>query len=137
MSGAGARRPIVLVVDGNDETRNITLAVLGHHAYDTLQARTSGEALELAREHRPDLVLTEITLRLEDGWRLCSRLRADRRTAHIPVCFLTAITTTLARERSRAAGADCFLRKPYRVRELVEWVSGVLVDRTPGAGPGA
>ena len=80
-----------------------------------------------------DVVLTEIRLRLRDGWHLCEALRDGPATAHIPVCIFTATVLEFARDRSLAAGADCFVAKPIRPSELVERVADLL---GPSAGEG-
>lgn len=127
----------VLVVDADLDARAIVAGILRHHAYQALEAATGEEALALARRHRPDLILIEIRLPAIDGWSLCDILRSTPSTADIPVCFCTATVADFARERSRAAGADCFVSKPFRPRHLVERVERLIGPPTapPGLPP--
>ena len=88
----------------------------------TIEAATGSQALDLARERRPDLVLMDIRLPDIDGVEALSRLRADDRTASIPVLAVTAQAMQGDRERCLAAGFDGYLSKPIDVGELLEAV---------------
>jgi CheY-like chemotaxis protein len=83
---------------------------------------TGGRAVELASEHRPDLVLMDIQLPDIDGVEALVRLRADERTAAIPVLALTAQAMEGDRERFLAAGFDGYVSKPVDIVELVATV---------------
>ena len=75
-------------------------------------AAESTAAFKLAEAEQPDLVVTSDRLRPRNGLQLCEQLRADARTTHIPVMILTTATTTLDRERARAAGCALLLLQP-------------------------
>ena len=96
--------------------------VLQAAGYRTLEATTGGRALELATEHGPDLALMDIQLPDIDGVEALGRLRADERTACIPVLALTAQAMEGDRERFLAAGFDGYLSKPVNIDELVATV---------------
>ena len=98
--------------------RDVLLAT----GYRTLEATTGGEAVELAAEHSPDLVLMDIQLPDIDGVEALGRLRADERTASVPVLALTAQAMEGDRERFLAAGFDGYLSKPVNIAELVATV---------------
>lgn len=112
----------VLIVEDNQKNMKLFRDVLLAKGYRTLEATTGGEALELATEHAPDLVLMDIQLPDLDGVQSLRRLRADERTAGIPVLALTAQAMQGDRERFLAAGFDGYLSKPVDVRELIETV---------------
>ncbi|MEP6476428.1 MAG: response regulator [Actinomycetota bacterium] len=112
----------VLIVEDNQKNMKLFRDVLLAKGYRTLEATTGGEALELATEHGPDLVLMDIQLPDLDGVQSLRRLRADERTAGIPVLALTAQAMQGDRERFLAAGFDGYLSKPVDVRELIETV---------------
>ena len=105
----------VLVVEDNETSMKLFRDVLAATGYRTLEATTGGQAVELAAEHAPDLVLMDIQLPDIDGVEALGRLRADERTASIPVLALTAQAMHGDRERFLAAGFDGYLSKPVDV----------------------
>jgi len=109
----------VLVVEDNEKSMKLFRDVLLAAGYRTLEATTGGRAVELAVEHPPDLVLMDVRLPDVDGVEALSRLRADARTAAIPVLALTAQAMQGDRERFLAAGFDGYLAKPVDVLELL------------------
>jgi two-component system, cell cycle response regulator DivK len=110
---------LILVVE--DNARNMTLLrdVLRATGYRTLEASTGGQALVLAAEHGPALVLMDIRLPDMDGVEAVRRLRLDGRTASIPVIAVTAQAMHGDRERFEAAGFDGYLSKPVDLDELL------------------
>ena len=109
----------VLVVEDNEKNMKLFRDVLLATGYRTLEATTGGEAVELAAEHAPDLVLMDIQLPDFDGVQALRRLRADERTAAIPVLAVTAQAMQGDREQFLAAGFDGYVSKPVNVRELL------------------
>lgn len=109
----------VLVVEDNEKSMKLFRDVLRVTGYRTLEATTGAQAIELAAEHAPDLVLMDIRLPDIDGVEALSRLRADERTASIPVLALTAQAMQGDRERILAVGFDGYIAKPVNVVELV------------------
>jgi CheY-like chemotaxis protein len=93
--------------------------VLVATGYRTLEATTGGEAVDMASEHTPDLVLMDIQLPDLDGVEALHRLREDEHTATIPVVALTAQAMHGDRERFLAEGFDGYVSKPVNVRELI------------------
>ena len=109
----------ILVVEDNEKNMKLFRDVLGATGYRTLEATTGGEAVELATEQAPDLVLMDIQMPGIDGVEALRRLRADERTAAIPVLAVTAQAMQGDRERFLAEGFDGYLSKPVNVRELI------------------
>jgi two-component system, cell cycle response regulator DivK len=118
--GAGAR---VLVVEDNEKNMKLFRDVLVAAGYRTLEATTGEEAVAVATEHSPDLVLMDIQLPDIDGVEALGRLRTDGRTASLPVLALTAQAMEGDRERFLAAGFDGYLSKPVNVVDLVATVA--------------
>ena len=112
----------ILVVEDNEKNMKLVRDVLVATGYRTLEAATGDQAVELAAEHSPDLVLMDIQLPDLDGVQALHRLRADARTATIPVLALTAQAMRGDRERFLAEGFDGYVSKPVDVRELIEIV---------------
>ena len=109
----------ILVVEDNEKNMKLFRDVLLAKGYRTLEATTGVEAVDLASEHTPDLVLMDIQLPDLDGVQALHRLRADARTATIPIVALTAQAMHGDRERFLAEGFDGYVSKPVNVREFV------------------
>jgi len=103
--------PTVLVVD--DAPANLSLlAGLLNKSYRVKVAPSGGKALELARRAAPDLVLLDVMMPEMDGYEVCRRLKADPRTARVPVLFLTAMSQPEDEARGFEVGAADFIQKP-------------------------
>jgi two-component system cell cycle response regulator DivK len=109
----------VLVVEDNEKNMKLFRDVLRAKGYRTLEATTGTRAVELAAAHRPDLVLMDIQLPDIDGVEALGQLRADTRTASIPVLALTAQAMEGDRERFLTAGFDGYISKPVNVVGLI------------------
>jgi two-component system cell cycle response regulator DivK len=109
----------IVVVEDNEKNMKLFCDVLGATGYRTIEATTGGEAIDLTMEHLPDLVLMDIQLPDIDGVQALQKLRADDRTASIPVLALTAQAMLGDRERFLEAGFDGYISKPVNVRELI------------------
>jgi two-component system cell cycle response regulator DivK len=116
---AGAR---ILVVEDNDKNMKLFRDVLLAKGYRTVEATTGEAAVALAAEQAPDLVLMDIQLPDIDGVEALGRLRADVRTASVPVLALTAQAMQGDRERFLAAGFDGYISKPVNIAEFVATV---------------
>ena len=115
-------REQILVVEDNEKNMKLFRDVLQARGYDIVEATTGGQAVELAIEHGPDLVLMDIQLPDIDGIEALGRLRANERTASIPVLALTAQAMEGDRERFLASGFDGYVSKPVNIVELVRTV---------------
>jgi two-component system cell cycle response regulator DivK len=112
----------ILVVEDNSKNMKLLRDVLRATGYRTLEASTGEQALMLATERRPALVLMDIRLPDMDGVEALSRLRMDERTASIPVLAVTAQAMKGDRERFKEAGFDGYLSKPVDIDELLTTV---------------
>lgn len=113
---------LVLVVEDNERNMKLVRDVLRAGGYRILEATTGETAVELATEHRPDIVLMDIQLPGLSGVDALGRLRDDERTRTIPVLALTAQAMDGDRERFLAAGFDGYLSKPVDIADLVATV---------------
>ena len=109
----------ILVVEDNEMNMKLFRDVLIATGYRAIEATPGGEAIGLAVEHAPDLVLMDIQLPDFDGVEALRRLRTDERTAAIPVLAVTAQAMLGDRERFLAAGFDGYVAKPVNVGELI------------------
>ncbi|HWQ09947.1 MAG TPA: diguanylate cyclase [Holophaga sp.] len=116
----------VLIVDDAKVTRHLVQSILSKD-FQVYLAETGQEALALAAEHQPDLVLLDAVMPGMDGYAVCRRLKAGARTKHIPIIFLTALTGKADETLALESGAVDFITKPVspdvvyaRVRKHVE-----------------
>jgi two-component system, cell cycle response regulator DivK len=119
MTVAGQR---ILLVEDNEKNMKLLRDVLLASGYLPIEAVTGHQAVELAAAQAPDLVLMDVRLPDLDGVTALGRLRADRRTASIPVLAVTAQAMHGDRERLLAAGFDGYVSKPVGVVELLGMV---------------
>ena len=117
----------ILIVEDNEKNMKLFRDVLHATGYRTLEAPTAGQALALAMNHRPALVLMDIRLPDMDGTEAMSALKGDPRTAAIPVVALTSLAMKGDREWLLAQGFDGYLEKPIDVRAFPGQVRGFVV----------
>ena len=115
----------ILVVDDIEANVRLLQAKLEAEYYEVIPAKSGPEALKLAAETRPDIVLLDVMMPGMDGFEVCRRLRDDAATRHIPIVMITALDGRRDRLTGLEAGADDFLTKPIddvalfaRVRSL-------------------
>src|SRR5436190_12333799 len=93
-------RPLVLIVDDHDDTRDLYVQSLSVLGFEAIAAADCAEAARRAWESRPDLVVTDLTLRGSDGWQLIHDLRGEARTRDIPIVLLTGFAAPSLSERA-------------------------------------
>jgi two-component system cell cycle response regulator DivK len=119
----------ILVAEDEPDNRRIVVKVLAMEGYTVLEAIDGGSALELARREHPDLIVLDLAMPGIDGWEAARRLKADPRTADIPIIALTAFAMRGDEERAREAGCDGYLSKPCRPQTIREIVARFLAHR--------
>ena len=120
MADEAPRKQRILVVD---DTKDILLVVarrLQSWGYEAFTAESGEEGLQLAVKHLPDLILLDIMMPKMKGRDVCARLKADQKTARIPVIFLTALGLADHIKAGMDLGADDYILKPFEADELKE-----------------
>jgi two-component system, cell cycle response regulator DivK len=112
----------ILLADDHEDNRFALLTVLAREGYHTLGAANGKEAVELCREHLPDLVLMDLAMPVMDGRTAMRVLKQDPATAHIPVVVLTAMALSVDRDRLMAEGFVELLTKPCMPPHLIQAV---------------
>lgn len=120
--------PRLLVVEDNDELARFIAESLPQH-YRIRRAVNGQDGLEKALEHLPDLIISDVMMPLMDGFTLCSQLKTDLRTSHIPVILLTAKSSVENRLAGLSLGANDYLTKPFQLTELQLRVRNQLVNK--------
>ena len=112
----------VLIVDDETEIVDLILMILDDGHIQLFAAYDGVQALEIVREHRPDLVLSDVMMPRLDGWETASRLRDDADTAGIKVVLLSARAQEADLQRGDRIGVDAYLTKPFDPDELIATV---------------
>ena len=123
----------ILVVEDSPVNMALTVAILESAGHAILQADHAVQGIEVARREQPDLVLMDIQLPDIDGLAATRRLKADPRTAHLPVIALTAFAMKGDEDETRAAGCDGYVTKPIRYKEFLAEVNDVMKRRSRAA----
>ncbi len=123
--------PLVLIVDDNDRNRKLAGDVLRMAGIRTLEAATATEGIAIASEHLPDVILMDLRLPDLDGTEAARLLRADPRTARIPVVAMTALPLDARDDWLLDAGFAGYIVKPIDIDELPDVIRGFC---TPGPG---
>ncbi len=134
---AGARRPRVLVVDDEAANRLLVTHLLQHAGFEVREAAGGAEALTLVPAWKPELVLLDLAMPGVDGYEVLARLRAGAATRDLPVIVLTAHAFEEDRKRVMEAGANGFLRKPFRLPQLLDLIGRALHLAIEPAAPAA
>ncbi len=121
-------RSLVLVVEDHNEIRGMIADYLCSE-YQILEAIDGSAGLHLAREHLPDLIVTDLVMPRLDGMELCNSLKTDMLTSHIPVIILTAKSSLEFRLRGYQTGADDYITKPFHVEELAVRIRSLIEQR--------
>jgi len=112
----------VMIVEDNELNMKLFHDLLEARGYRTVETRSGVEALELARAHRPDLIIMDIQLPEISGLDVTRRLKADPELKAIPVVAVTAFAMKGDEERIRAAGCEGYLSKPISVAKFLQTV---------------
>lgn len=116
----------ILLAEDHEDNRAALLMVLEHGGYRALGARNGREAVEMANEHLPDLVLMDLAMPVMDGRAAMRILKAGERTAHIPIVVITAMALSVDRANLEAEGFDGLLIKPCPPPQLLAEVRRVI-----------
>jgi two-component system cell cycle response regulator DivK len=114
--------PLVLIVDDSEKNRKLAREVLRAAGFRTLEAARGDEALAVAAERRPDLILLDLRLPDMDGTDVARKLRGGAETGRIPVVALSASPIAGGSDRLLATGFDGYLQKPIDVRAFPQQV---------------
>ena len=123
--------PIVLAVDNDATMRAAICSALKHEGYYLIEAEDAQTALQLAREHRPDMIILNFALSDMNGFELCAHIRAMPFVNHTPILCVSEHQNAQYAAQALNCGADDYLRKPFVTRELNARVRALL-RRSPG-----
>ena len=116
----------ILIVDDELQATTLLEMLLTSRGYETVAVNESSQAINVARETDPDLIILDLMMPEPDGFKVCRMLRADSRFMLTPILIITALDNTDSRIVAFGAGADDYLIKPYNVDELVTIIKALL-----------
>jgi len=120
----------VLIVEDNELNLRLLNDILEYNGYTIFTTRLGEPALELARQHRPDLILMDIQLPDISGMEAARRLKDDDETRTIPIIAVTAFAMSGDEVQILASGCDAYLSKPFRIDKLLTLVEHWTTSRT-------
>ncbi len=129
VNGSG-NKATILIVDDIPDTVQLLKDWLESHDFNAIGVTSSLEALDLAEQHKPDLILLDVMMPKMDGMETCRRLKANPRTSTIPVVIVTAKNPSDARAEGMMAGAVDYITKPVNLADLIKRIETVLSTTT-------
>lgn len=124
----------ILVVDDELFVRELIKIKLKLYGLEIIEGSNGLDAVDLALKEKPDLILLDLMMPKMDGFEACEKLKADPKTAQIPIVILTARGEQVFRERGEAAGAVGIVTKPFSPQKLAEMVMEILNTGQVGKG---
>lgn len=119
----------ILVVEDNPDNLALVRFLLERTGYQVFTAGNGLEALRLARENHPDLMLLDLAIPELDGWATARALKADPNTRDIPIVALTAYTMPGDQQRALEAGCQGFIPKPINVMSFIREIGSFLGEK--------
>lgn len=118
----------ILIVEDNELNMKLFHDLLEAHGYETIQTRDGMEALKIARDEKPDLILMDIQLPEVSGLEVTKWIKEDDRLKHIPVIAVTAFAMKGDEERIREGGCEAYIAKPISVVKFMETIKSFAGD---------
>ncbi len=121
-------KPILLLIEDNEDMHHYITNIF-ENDFILLQAYDGIEGLKMAKERIPDMIISDVMMPGKNGYQVCSELKGDSLTSHIPVILLTAKAALESRIEGLEHGADAYLSKPFNPKELVLQTQNLLATR--------
>ena len=112
----------VLVIEDTPDNRQIIRDLLNASGYEVIEAEDGAAGVEMAVQTLPDLIFMDIQLPILDGYEATRRIKGDPASAHIPIIAVTSYALSGDEAKTRAAGCDGYIAKPFSPRELLAMV---------------
>ncbi|MBL0898563.1 MAG: response regulator [Reyranella sp.] len=116
----------ILIIEDTEDNRQILRDLLGMAGYTLVEAGDGAEGVAKAAEHRPDLILMDIQMPVMDGYEATRRIKADPVLKSIPVVAVTSYALSGDEAKTREAGCDAYIAKPYSPRQMLAKVREIL-----------
>jgi two-component system, cell cycle response regulator DivK len=109
----------ILMVEDTEDNRQIIRDLMESVGYDLIEAEEGASGVAMAAEHKPDLILMDIQLPVMDGYEACRRIKANPELRHIPIIAVTSYALSGDETKTKAAGCDGYVAKPFSPRQLL------------------
>jgi two-component system cell cycle response regulator DivK len=116
----------ILIIEDTEDNRRIMRDLLSHAGFALIEAVDGLSGVAMAEQHRPDLILMDIQLPGVDGYEATRRIKANPDTRHIPIIAVTSYALSGDEAKTRAAGCDGYVAKPFSPRQLLAKVNELL-----------
>lgn len=116
----------ILLVDDEPDIRVLTRMMLEKAGHSVVEAVNGEEGLEMLKKHRPDLILLDVMMPGMKGWKVCEKIKANKKTMNIPVVMFTIRASEDSVKKSYECGADAHISKPFDIKELLDTVDKLL-----------
>lgn len=116
----------ILVVEDTEDNRQILRDLLGMAGYDMVEAHDGAQGVAMAAEHRPDLILMDIQMPVMDGYEATRRIKAIPELKETPIVAVTSYALSGDEQKTRDAGCDAYIAKPYSPRQMLAKVREIL-----------
>jgi two-component system cell cycle response regulator DivK len=116
----------ILLVEDTEDNREIVRDLMDSVGYELLEANDGPAGLSMATEHKPDLILMDIQLPAMDGYEVTRRIKADPALWHIPIIAVTSYALSGDEAKTREAGCDDYVAKPFSPRQLLAKINHLL-----------
>jgi CheY-like chemotaxis protein len=123
--------PKILIVEDNEENRDVLSRRLERHGYSILVAVDGQAGITMAQDEHPDVILMDLNLPDVDGWEATKRIKASPQTASIPIIALTAHAVVGDEQRALQAGCNDYHSKPVEFTRLVGQIEALLKSADP------
>jgi len=118
-----------LIIEDNDDNMALISFILQKGGYDLIEARTGEEGVDLALQHKPDLIILYIQLPGIDGFEVLRRIRTSESNGSIPIIAMTSYAMTGDRERLLAAGCNGYIEKPIDPAKVMDQIRAVIGNK--------
>jgi two-component system cell cycle response regulator DivK len=118
----------ILVIEDTEDNRRIIRDLLSSVGYELIEAVDGGEGVAMAQSERPDLILMDIQLPVLDGYEATRRIRAIPELAAVPIIAVTSYALSGDEAKTRAAGCNGYVAKPFSPRQLLAKIREFLPD---------
>jgi two-component system cell cycle response regulator DivK len=116
----------ILMVEDTEDNRQIIRDLVSAVGYELIEAADGAEGLAMAEKEKPDLILMDIQLPVMDGYETTRRIKANPALKHIPVIAVTSYALSGDEAKTRAAGCDAYVAKPFSPRQLLAKINELL-----------
>lgn len=120
----------ILVVEDHEDNRRILRDLLSSRGYDLVEAEDGEQALAMAEDWRPALILMDVQVPVLDGYEVTRRLKANPGLRAIPVIVVTSYALSGDESKARAAGCNAYVSKPYSARKLLAKIQEFVPEPT-------